>query len=772
MTHATKHDPTTTGPTPAPTRTSVPTPSSPSARPAVAVPGRVFPDPGASSPATAARKQTQSPQRQQRRLKLGSVSPISTASSPRADTRAGPLKGPPVAPSPEELEKQTAARRSDFAKLQDDDHEPLALEWGWTRTDRRAVEALRRKASFDFVRGLTSEQRQLVKVEDIRKGEPLPRAVWAARRAEHVHTLNAEDKKQLAKTWELSETDPRFVAALQNEKSYQFFRRLETEHRLVARVEHIKAATKLSEQDWTNVRRERPETLNDADQDFFAAEWQVPRDDPRFAAALRDVSSYGFYRRLAPEHRRIARIEHIKAAKDLSEQDWTEVRRERLDTLNDADREYFAKHWQVKDDAFEAATASQKSYEYVRKLVAENRRAATPEQIRNAEFLTPEQWHDHRLKRCETLSDTDKDELSDKWGVVKASRQFNFAMANQRQYDFIRGLPAELVRHLPSRGLKENAPDELLATTRKKAVAKWEEVAEQEQSAAAKVAADNRRRDGLVEWDQLRGQLQKEVGERVTATMPGFSWQKRFDEIIGSADAKIQKDNAINIGNQINTVRGYVTRYLDDEQKRRDVEQSIKKYPNLQPATVREIKEAVLTNHKLGAGEFDSRANQARQKQRNPEQAREWARLLRLVLYHTSSPQPFEPLTQREGLGVHMSVGLDGITVPVVTDATTPDQLLDALFGTVRKNFRLHVTLETGVEGGADQLKLPHRYWNGSRAAEYELRYKVGDDHFVRWGSRFDEARIKKALDAAYAEMHDTLRARAKTALDRDCYIP
>ena len=91
---------------------------------------------------------------------------------------------------------------------------------------------------------------------------------------------------------------------------------------------------------------------------------------------------------------------------------------------------------------------------------------------------------------------------------------------------------------------------------------------------------------------------------------------------------------------------------------------------------------------------------------------REWARLLGITLYKQGADTPFERLTKRITLETHYSVDLDGFnTTTALTNVSTSAELLDAVFAVAVRKYRLHVSLETGATNNEGKLALPHRYW-------------------------------------------------------------
>lgn len=119
----------------------------------------------------------------------------------------------------------------------------------------------------------------------------------------------------------------------------------------------------------------------------------------------------------------------------------------------------------------------------------------------------------------------------------------------------------------------------------------------------------------------------------------------------------------------------------------------------------------------------------------------------------------------------------------MVTDATTADELVRAIFGSGNVDLRLrtHATLETGVTRtpGGGERQYPHKYWGG----EYNYSFREPDHpdgpKFNRWNrERYDDntaaartrreagkALVKSALDEADRDMRADLIRRAQHVL-------
>jgi hypothetical protein len=376
-----------------------------------------------------------------------------------------------------------------------------------------------------------------------------------------------------------------------------------------------------------------------------------------------------------------------------------------------------------------------------------------------------------------SLSEEQLGQAAIDWGLTRDDPKFVFATSNELNYKYFRSLDAEQRTYLSKTKMRKRqvpTAEDIEQFKESLALAAQRErealdAAERERSAKeAKEVAEKKRSEGEAKWKEFQQEIRETVQHRVQQQFPDFLWEAKFNEIIDATSERIGKNKTINIDRQIQHARRDVAAFLDQEQKRRDLAEAIKKYPNVFYAKLTTIRDEVLNAPTLPAAEFDVRATAARTAQRNSATAADWAKMLQIRLYGQSVATPFDNLTPRDGLEVHVTVSLDGFSVPVVTDTTTPDELLDALFAPADQYKRIHVSLETGVEAGPDNLKLPHRYWNynGGRAL-YALRF----DGNVRWNPEtHDEGRIKLALDQAYAELRTKLRDRAQILLDNDCH--
>ena len=364
------------------------------------------------------------------------------------------------------------------------------------------------------------------------------------------------------------------------------------------------------------------------------------------------------------------------------------------------------------------------------------------------------------------------------WGLARDDAKFLFAMSSQANLDYFSRLTAEQRTYLSkSKMKKREVPTQgdiesfkvHLKEIQAQELEKARAAEEKRLAGEAKAATAKKREQGEKEWAVRKNELREAVKKRVEAEMPDYKWEKEFDDLIGATDDRIANNSTINIPNQINRTSTAANAALDAEQRRRDIAAIEKLYPDLSHPAMRDAKEQALDkDSKLTPADFERLVKDALTLQRNPT-TDTWSRLLKVKLYQKGKVVPFERLTQRLGYETHYSVDLGGMTQPVVTNTTTPVQLLDALFGSVDKGYRLHVTLETGAEAEADELKLPHGYWNRNSATPlYELRFGGKN---LRWDdTAHSETEIKGALDNAYVEIRTRLVDRATVLLDHDCH--
>ncbi len=374
--------------------------------------------------------------------------------------------------------------------------------------------------------------------------------------------------------------------------------------------------------------------------------------------------------------------------------------------------------------------------------------------------------------------------LAIEWGIKTDDPKFVYAMTSQATLDFFSRLTPEQRTYLSKNKMKKlEVPSESdIAAVKKQIEEKVKEAAEAqkkkeeaERAKQAKAVLDKKHSENKADWAKRKLELREDVRKRVETEMPDYRWEKAFDEIVGVTDEIINKNPTASYDKQVKTAEKKVTADLDQEKKRREVAAIEKKYPNLYSPVMRDLKEKVLADPSMSAVAFEQQVQAARRDQRNPK-VEIWAKLLKLKLYQQGKVTPFERLTSREGLEVHYSVDLDGLKLPAVADDTAPDDLLDALLLVGTRYKRLHVTLETGVEAGADSLKLPHRYWaRDGQPADYDLFFGAGRPRWKEPGPDnkppgHTEDEITKGLDDAYTEIRDRLKARAKLVLDNDCH--
>ncbi len=521
----------------------------------------------------------------------------------------------------------------------------------------------------------------------------------------------------------------------------------------------MRAGAPLTDDDWTARRRSTWRTLTPQDKDDLKRDWAL--SELVFAAAMANDKNYQYTRALAPENRRVATVPDINKALQLSAEDWTTRRRARFDTLSAEDRAALAVEWDIPTDdpRFAAAVKTQQSYQFVRDLPPHNRRAADPDVITKAKVLKPAEWATLRRQRLATMTDDDKTQVATSWNLPPDDKRAMGALAAEDKYQYFRALTDDQRRYVSMGAFKKGkVPSEAEIEQAKK------EVAKKEKEEAARL----RREAGALQWSEFQKTLRERVRIRVEAELPEFAWQPLVDGVLAGIDKKIVTSPDINIGGQIKAADKDIDTQLDREAKRRAVEAAAKVAPAKLRTTLM-IKKDVLADDNLTLGDFNDRVAKAWHDQRNPTKVEKWATWLDLTLYRRGAVKPFEQLSEAGApkLGAHFSLDEKSLSLPVVDDTTTPDELLDQLFDATKRAKRecVHVSLETGVEESPDVLKLPHRYWSKiGTAGTYELRF--GSPSKVRWKPTHTEATVKTALDAAYAEMLTILRARARKVLD------
>jgi hypothetical protein len=222
----------------------------------------------------------------------------------------------------------------------------------------------------------------------------------------------------------------------------------------------------------------------------------------------------------------------------------------------------------------------------------------------------------------------------------------------------------------------------------------------------------------------------------------------------------------VNVANQGKKFDAAARQNVVRERKRRAIEDAAKtEFAKLRHVEMVDVKEQIMKDDNKTIDDFRALASLKLTTQRNPTDLKVWARWMKLKLFD-KSVTPFERMSQRMGWDTHISVDLDALQLPpIVTDATTPEQLVNGLFIASGEKFnRIHVSLETGYSSGPDSLKLPHLYWDGTGGSTL---YELKSGNIFRWNTDDTVADIKGALDAAYTEMVERLKLRAKAIIDK-----
>ena len=134
-----------------------------------------------------------------------------------------------------------------------------------------------------------------------------------------------EDRPAVAGAWELSPADPRVSIGLSGKQSFDYLNAVPAGQRKLIRESDIRDAVALPEQDWTDRRRERRATLNDADRQDLRKLWAM--DPEPFDGALKSEPQCRWVRDLPDVHRRAVAVADIRKQPELSAAEWAERRR-------------------------------------------------------------------------------------------------------------------------------------------------------------------------------------------------------------------------------------------------------------------------------------------------------------------------------------------------------------------------------------------------------------------------------------------------------------
>jgi hypothetical protein len=447
-----------------------------------------------------------------------------------------------------------------------------------------------------------------------------------------------------------------------------------------------------------------------------------------------------------------------------------EERRAKLETLTAEDKLSLAAEWGPGVDAqkFETVMRSDQRYQYFRQLTPDERAFVSLKQIEKRQKPPAADVAKHalqqRLRSLATIIPADLAHLEETWGMPRSAPQFKAAMSKEESYQMFRQLPRELRTIVSATRIKKGTlldEAELIA-----ARAKREEIrqAEAEALAAEQALAKNQVKlaASKAAFEKTAKELRIRIAARVKAEIPDFVWEEEFDKSVEATRGKVaQGALAAKQGKQVSDKWDSA---IDEAKKVRDVTAAAANFARLHPSTLNEIKTDVLADTTQTVTDFVERARTALSAQRNPTDLETWKSWMQLTMY-----PKYKSLGAQEGFAVHFTVAANSLSLPaLVTDATTPAQLLNSLFRAPsgEKMDEAHVSLETGITDAEGRPKNPHKYWRDG-PTEYELYFGKGADRSPRWGADTDEADVKAALDAAMKEAYDALLERAEHVLER-----
>lgn len=646
-----------------------------------------------------------------------------------------------------------AQKRQNLAGLDEADRNQIAGRWKFKRDDPKLLAAFENEESFQFFKALSPDRRQKASVEDIQKGQKLSETEWLSRRTQSLDTFEDGDQQRVAKQWMLPVSDPKCEAAFENNEQYQYFRSLEPAQRLLISADDIKQRKQFSAEDWKALRRQHQATLKPDDIDELTTDWGLTTQPQKAKAVFGAESSYQFFRGLSSEQRALVEVDHITAAQPLEELVWRQLRMRSVLTMNEQDRNDVAVDLglAVSSNAFKAVMSSDSARAFFVGLAPENRKVVTPEMIKTAKEPSGG-WQELRWRSRSTMTDDDKSDYVDKFDIADAT--WNAAMESDKNFAKLHKITADDRKYVKAEDL---APNGNFAK-------KKDERVRQYNNNAKKRLAEKKRKLNAEEWKKIVATTRGGV-EADSADLAGYKWETEFASTEQSY-AQGLTNPELNVKNQGTKFDAAAKQNVVRERKRRAIEDAAKtEFAKLRHVDVLDAKAAIMKDDVKTIDDFRALASLKLATQRNPTDLKVWARWMKLKLFD-KSVTPFERMSQRLGWDTHISVDLDALQLPpVVTDATTPEELLDGLFIATGEKFnRIHVSLETGYSSGPDTLKLPHLYWDGTGGSDL---YELKSANIYRWHGTASVADVKGALDAAYTEMLDRLKARAKAIIDK-----
>ncbi len=435
-------------------------------------------------------------------------------------------------------------------------------------------------------------------------------------------------------------------------------------------------------------------------------------DDARFVAAKTDGATFTYTRALTAGQRVLVTAKEIGNRTMISQDEWDERRRARVDLLTDDDKLVVAARWGMdpKHSNVARALTSQADWTFALTLTADE-----------MTFISGAKWKKRTAPSADEIAALKKarleeeakakalQEKKDRDEAAAKKRAEGEATWKQHRETVMANLKARLATEAP--GLAPETIQKLLDET------------------GDKIAGNK-----TINVDNQIKLVDKSINAEIVKS------KKRTDIEQLKAPYKWLKGNILR--DLINTIVDDPTKVVADFTTAAD--------------------QARVDQRNLLHLGVDSRKS-------------EWARLLGLKFYKAGADTPFERLADRVGLQTHYSVDASGFNaVTALTSTSTAAQLLDAVFCLADPNLRhkrLHVSLETGTKNNKGELALPHRYW-GLTASAYD--YTCDNGTHNRWFGGPDghtKAEVKQGLDDAYQELSARLLLRAQKALDQDCNV-
>lgn len=648
---------------------------------------------------------------------------------------------------------EAAQKRQHLAGLGEADRNQIAGRWKLKRDDPKLLAAFQNEESFQFFRALSPDRRQKVSVEDIQKGQRISETEWLSRRTQSLDTFEPGDQQRVAKQWMLPASDPRCAAAFENNEQYQYFRALDPAQRLLINADDIRQRKQFSAEEWKELRRQHQATLKPEDVDELTTDWGLATQPQKAKAVFGAEPSYQFFRGLSPDQRNLVEVEHVTAAQPLEESTWRQLRMRSVLTMNEQDKKEVAADLglTITSNAFKAIMTSDTAYKFFLGLAPENRKVATPEMIKTATEPSGG-WQKLRWNSRSTMTEEDKRAYVDTFDIADAT--WNAAMESDKNFAKLHKIAAADRKYVKAEDLAANGN-----------FAKNKELrVRQYANNAKKRAADKKRKLNAEEWKKIVAITRSGV-EADSADLADYEWETEFTSTEQSY-AEALTNPEMNVANQGKKFDAAARQNVVRERKRRAIEDAAKnEFAKLRHVDMVDAKEQIMKDDTKTVEDFRALALLKLTAQRNPTDLKMWARWMKLKLFD-KSVTPFERMSKRLGWDTHISVDLDALQLPpVVTDATTPEELLDGLFIATGEKFnRIHVTLETGYSSGPDTLKLPHLYWKGTGGSDL---YELKSEGYLRWNTNHTVLDVKGALNEAYTEMVERLKLRAKAIIDK-----